>query len=161
MRHYEIVFLVDSNRSEQVPEMIERYRSTVESNKGKVHRLEDWGIRQLAYPIDKITKAHYVLINIECESSVCEEISYSFQFNDAIIRHLVLRLDQPVSEASPIAIAMAKEKDTMDKKTEKNKAGDTDTSTSEKAAQTAAAQSGQVTDKVEDGNQSQQSKLSE
>lgn len=111
MRHYEIVFLVDPEQSEQVPDMIERYRSIVESNKGKVHRLEDWGIRQLAYAIDGINKAHYVLMNIECDPQACAEISHSFQFSDAVIRNLILRLEQSVSKASPVAIAMAEEKE--------------------------------------------------
>lgn len=102
MRHYEIVFLVHPDQSEQVPAMIERYRATVEGQGGKTHRLEDWGRRQLAYPIKKIVKAHYVLMNVECGKDELEELVSAFRFNDAVIRHAVFARDEAVTEASPM-----------------------------------------------------------
>ncbi len=102
MRHYEIVFLVHPDQSEQVPSMIERYRSIIESKKGAIHRLEDWGRRQLTYPINKIHKAHYVLMNIECGKDALEELENAFRFNDAVIRNLVLVMKRAVTEASPL-----------------------------------------------------------
>jgi len=103
MRHYEIVFLIHPDQSEQVPAMVEKYQGMVTSSGGQVHRLEDWGRRQLAHTINKIHKAHYVLMNIECERSVLEEILNAFKFNDAVLRHLVIRRDEAVTEASPLA----------------------------------------------------------
>ncbi len=103
MRHYEIVFLVHPDQSEQVPAMVERYRGIIEAAGGKVHRYEDWGRRQLAYPIQKLHKAHYVLINIEAPAGVIEELVQGFRFNDAVLRHLVVRRDGPVTVASPLA----------------------------------------------------------
>ncbi|MEF3193601.1 MAG: 30S ribosomal protein S6 [Halothiobacillaceae bacterium] len=103
MRHYEIVFLVHPDQSEQVPAMIERYRSMIEADGGKIHRLEDWGRRQLAYPIQKIHKAHYVLMNIECSQRALNELTDAFRFNDAVLRNLVIRMDGPVTEPSPMA----------------------------------------------------------
>ena len=102
MRHYEIVFLVHPDQSEQVPAMLDRYRSSIEGNGGKIHRLEDWGRRQLAYPIQKIHKAHYVLMNIECDQDTLDELSSGFRFNDAVIRNLVIRRDHAITEASPL-----------------------------------------------------------
>jgi small subunit ribosomal protein S6 len=103
MRHYEVVFLVHPDQSEQVPAMIERYRSMVETQEGVVHRLEDWGRRQLAYPIQKLVKAHYVLMNVEAGEEVIEELVSAFRFNDAVLRHLVMRMDKAETEASPLA----------------------------------------------------------
>ncbi len=100
MRHYEIVFLVHPDQSEQVPDMIARYRSMIESNHGAIHRLEDWGRRQLAYPINKIHKAHYVLMNIECDQATLGQLNSAFRFNDAVIRELVIRKDKAVCEPS-------------------------------------------------------------
>lgn len=100
MRHYEIVFLVHPDQSEQVPAMIERYRGIIESREGVIHRQEDWGRRQLAYPINKIYKAHYTLLNIECTQDALDELTSAFKFNDAVIRHMVLQQDGPVTEAS-------------------------------------------------------------
>ena len=100
MRHYEIVFLVHPDQSEQVEGMIERYRATIESAEGKIHRLEDWGRRQLAYPIQKIHKAHYVLLNVECNQDTMDEIVSAFRFNDAVIRHMVIRQKEAITEAS-------------------------------------------------------------
>ena len=105
MRHYEIVFLVHPDQSEQVNAMIERYRSIIESGKGAIHRLEDWGRRQLAYPINKIHKAHYVLMNIECDGETLAELESAFRFNDAVIRNLVMKRDSADTEASPMAKA--------------------------------------------------------
>jgi small subunit ribosomal protein S6 len=100
MRHYEIVFLVHPDQSEQVPAMIERYRGIIEGQEGVIHRLEDWGRRQLAYPINKIYKAHYTLMNIECSQQALDELTSAFKFNDAVIRHMVLLRDGPITEAS-------------------------------------------------------------
>jgi small subunit ribosomal protein S6 len=102
MRHYEIVFLVHPDQSEQVPAMIDRYKSTIEGKDGKIHRLEDWGRRQLAYNINKIHKAHYVLMNIECDQEVLDELESAFKFNDAVLRHMVIRKDNSETEASPL-----------------------------------------------------------
>ena len=100
MRHYEIVFLVHPDQSEQVPAMIERYQSIVTSNNGTIHRLEDWGRRLLAYPINKIHKAHYVLMNIECDGESLKQLTDGFRFNDAVIRNLVVKKDEAVTEPS-------------------------------------------------------------
>jgi small subunit ribosomal protein S6 len=102
MRHYEVVFLVHPDQSEQVPAMIERYKSLIEAGNGKIHRLEDWGRRQLAYPIDNLVKAHYVLLNIEVEQAVLDELVEGFRFNDAVLRHLVMRRDEADTEQSLI-----------------------------------------------------------
>ncbi|MCC5872210.1 MAG: 30S ribosomal protein S6 [Gammaproteobacteria bacterium] len=102
MRHYEIVFLVHPDQSEQVPSMVERYKAIIEEGKGQIHRLEDWGRRQLAYPINKIHKAHYVLMNVECNKEAIEEIENVFRFNDAIIRNMILNIDEAVTEPSPM-----------------------------------------------------------
>jgi small subunit ribosomal protein S6 len=110
MRHYEIVFLVHPDQSEQVPAMVERYQGMVTGSGGAVHRTEDWGRRQLAHPINKIHKAHYVLLNVECGNDVIEEIKGAFRFNDAVLRHLVLSRDKAITEASPMAVAVAEEK---------------------------------------------------
>lgn len=103
MRHYEIVFIVHPDQSEQVSGMIDRYRALIEADGGKIHRLEDWGRRQLAYPIMKLVKAHYVLMNIECTQPVLNELESTFRFNDAILRHLILVCDAAVTEPSPLA----------------------------------------------------------
>jgi small subunit ribosomal protein S6 len=100
MRHYEIVFMVHPDQSEQVPAMVERYRALIEEDGGHIHRLEDWGRRQLAYPIHKIHKAHYVLMNIECSSAVLDELQSAFRFNDAVIRNLIIQRDGPETEPS-------------------------------------------------------------
>ena len=102
MRHYEIVFLVHPDQSEQVPAMIERYKSLIENGNGKVHRLEDWGRRQLAYPINNLVKAHYVMFNVEADQAVLNELVEGFRFNDAVLRHLVMRRDDAVTEQSLI-----------------------------------------------------------
>ena len=102
MRHYEVVVLVHPDQSEQVPAMLERYQGIISSNKGVVHRLEDWGRRLLAYPINKIHKAHYVLMNIECNSEALKQLTEAFRFNDAVIRNLVIKKNKAVVEASPL-----------------------------------------------------------
>jgi len=110
MRHYEIVFLVHPDQSEQVPAMVERYESMITDGGGTVHRLEDWGRRQLAHPIAKAHKAHYVLMNIECARETLDELTGAFKFNDAVLRHLVIKRDKAVTEASPMAKAVEDEK---------------------------------------------------
>lgn len=97
MRHYEIIFIVHPDQSEQVPAMIERYRALVTAKNGVIHRLEDWGRRQLAYPIQKIHKAHYVLMNIECSQEVLDEMEHAFKFNDAVLRHLTIKIKSAVT----------------------------------------------------------------
>lgn len=129
MRHYEIVFLVHPDQSEQVPAMVERYRGIVESNSGTIHRLEDWGRRQLAYPINKIHKAHYVLMNVECDPASIDELTHAFRFNDAVLRNLIISMKGPVTDASPLA----KEKD--DSASERPSAGDAPRATEAAAAE--------------------------
>ena len=114
MRHYEIVFMVHPDQSEQVPGMIERYSNTIQKDGGSVHRLEDWGRRQLAYPINKIHKAHYVLMNVEASNEALDELTTTFRYNDAVIRNLVIRRDEPVTDESFI---MKAEKESRERKT--------------------------------------------
>jgi small subunit ribosomal protein S6 len=110
MRHYEIVFLVHPDQSEQVPAMVERYQGMVTASGGTVHRSEDWGRRQLAHPINKAHKAHYVLLNVECTHEILDEITSAFRFNDAVLRHLVINRKSAIAEASPMAVAVEEEK---------------------------------------------------
>ena len=140
MRHYEIVFLVHPDQSEQVPAMIERYKSSVESNGGKVHRLEDWGRRQLAYPINKIHKAHYVMMNVECDESVRAEIETAFKFNDAVIRSLILKCDEARTDMSVLAKAK-NEEDAADKRNAARAAAQSESNAKAEAATAAAAAS--------------------
>ena len=109
MRHYEIVFLVHPDQSEQVPAMIDRYKALIEADGGKIHRLEDWGRRQLAYPIENLAKAHYVLLNIEVGQNALNELESGFRFNDAVLRHLVVKRDE--ADTEPSFILKSKEKD--------------------------------------------------
>ena len=109
MRHYEIVFLVHPDQSAQVPGMLERYRTTIEGASGKIHRLEDWGRRHLEYPIKKIHKAHYVLMNVECDQPTLAELESAFRFNDAILRSMTILQKHAITGSSPIAIAMSEE----------------------------------------------------
>ena len=102
MRHYEMVFIVHPDQSEQVPAMIERYRSTITGRKGAIHRLEDWGRRQMTFPIAKMHKAHYVLMNIECDQETLDELEHSFKFNDAVLRHLTVQMKAAVTTPSPM-----------------------------------------------------------
>lgn len=115
MRHYEIIFLVHPDQSEQVPGMIERYRSIIESKQGQIHRLEDWGRRQLAYPIQKLPKAHYVLMNIECNGEALTELENAFRFNDAVLRNMTIKRKGAITEASPLA----KPQDERDERSER------------------------------------------
>src|SRR5262245_13986144 len=102
MRHYEVVFIVHPDQSEQVPAMIERYRTSITGKGGKIHRLEDWGRRQLAYPIAKVHKAHYVLMNIEIDQGTLDELEHAFKFNDAVLRHLIIAMEEAVVTPSPM-----------------------------------------------------------
>jgi small subunit ribosomal protein S6 len=111
MRHYEIVFMVHPDQSEQVPAMIQRYSDIVTNAEGKIHRLEDWGRRQLAYPINKLHKAHYVLINIEAPQAVIDELETSFRYNDVVIRNMIMRTKDAVTEASAMAVAKEDRRD--------------------------------------------------
>ena len=120
MRHYEIVFLVHPDQSEQVPAMVERYKTLIEGAEGKIHRLEDWGRRQLAYPIDNLVKAHYVLMNIEAGQSVLDELVEGFRFNDAVLRHIVIRRDEAETEQSLIM----KNKDEKPEKSDRPERGE-------------------------------------
>ena len=113
MRHYEIVFLVHPDQSEQVPGMVERYTATIKESGGDVHRLEDWGRRRLAYPINKIHKAHYILMNVECTEEALAELTTNFKYNDAVLRNLVIREDEAITEESPI---MKAEKESRERK---------------------------------------------
>ncbi|MBD8527549.1 30S ribosomal protein S6 [Pseudomarimonas arenosa] len=123
MRHYEIVFMVHPDQSEQVPAMIERYKSIIEGGEGKIHRLEDWGRRQLAYPIENLVKAHYVMFNIECSQEILNELVSGFRFNDAVLRHLVIAREEPVTEQSHIM-------KTKDEKPERRRRDDDDSESS-------------------------------
>ena len=136
MRHYEIVFLVHPDQSDQVPTMVKKYRSMVEESGGKAHRLEDWGRRQLAYPINKLHKAHYVLMNIECSTDVLLEIEKAFKFNDVVLRHLTVRKEDAISESSP----MLKDKDD-NKKARSLLASDAQKSESVEASETVQGES--------------------
>jgi small subunit ribosomal protein S6 len=102
MRHYEIVFIVHPDQSEQVPGMVERYRQMATARGGRIHRLEDWGRRQLAYPLQKVHKAHYVLVNVECDRETLDELDHAFKFNDAVLRHLIVKMSGPATAPSPM-----------------------------------------------------------
>jgi small subunit ribosomal protein S6 len=102
MRHYEIVFIVHPDQSEQVPGMVDRYRQMVSGRGGKIHRLEDWGRRQLAFPLQKVHKAHYVLMNVECDGETLDELDHAFKFNDAVLRHLIVKMEAAVTTPSPM-----------------------------------------------------------
>ncbi len=121
MRHYEVVILVHPDQSEQVPGMIDRYRNMIESNGGNIHRLEDWGRRQLAYPINKIYKAHYVMMNIECDQDVRNELESAFRFNDAVIRNLIMKRDEAITEMSALAKEKAEEAENKPRKAEQSR----------------------------------------
>jgi small subunit ribosomal protein S6 len=109
MRHYEICFIVHPDQSEQVPAMIDRYKNLVTSQSGKIHRVEDWGRRQLAYPIDKLVKAHYVLLNIECGKATLDELEHGFRYNDAVLRHLTVGTRKAETSPSPMMKIVEKE----------------------------------------------------
>ena len=126
MRHYEVVFMVHPDQSEQVPAMVERYRSMITATGGAIHRLEDWGRRQLTYPINKIHKAHYVLMNIECDSRTLQQLNDAFRFNDAVIRNLVIKRDAAVTEPSFLIKAKEKEDEVKILRDEGQETGDED-----------------------------------
>jgi small subunit ribosomal protein S6 len=102
MRHYEVVFIVHPDQSEQVPGMVDRYRQMVSGRGGKINRLEDWGRRQLAFPLQKVHKAHYVLMNVECDGETLDELDHAFKFNDAVLRHLIVKMEEAVTAPSPM-----------------------------------------------------------
>jgi len=142
MRHYEIVFMVHPDQSEQVPSMIERYTAAIEKDGGKIHRLEDWGRRQLAYPIDKLHKAHYILMNIEASQAAMDELTTNFRYNDAVLRNLVMRMNGPVVDESNIMKAEKEQQERKARYDEKNARDakrEEAPSSSEKDAATAAS----------------------
>jgi small subunit ribosomal protein S6 len=145
MRHYEIVFMVHPDQSEQVPGMIERYSATIQKDGGSVHRLEDWGRRQLAYPINKIHKAHYILMNVEASNDAMDELASTFRYNDAVIRNLVIRRDDLVAEES---IIMKQEKEHRERKNRYEERQASDAATATRAAEAAAK--AKVEEKVEE-----------
>jgi len=122
MRHYEIVFLVHPDQSEQVPAMVERYTNTIESTGGKIDRYEDWGRRHLAYPINDVHKAHYILMNVECTQEALDELTTNFRYNDAVLRNLVIRRDEAVTDMSPIKAAESREDRRRAERTEASEA---------------------------------------
>lgn len=146
MRHYEIVFMVHPDQSEQVPGMIERYTTAINKDGGKVHRLEDWGRRPLAYPINKIHKAHYVLMNVEATQPALEELTTNFKYNDAVIRNLVIRTDEPVTDESPI---MKAEKDQRERKARYDARAAANEAASAEAAPADGAAAPEATDAAE------------
>lgn len=121
MRHYEVVFLVHPNQSEQVPAMIERYKALIEGANGTIHRLEDWGRRQMAYPINNVHKAHYVLMNIECGQETLDELDNLFRYNDAVLRNMVIRCKEAITEPSPIKAAEARDDRKSNRRDDRNK----------------------------------------
>jgi small subunit ribosomal protein S6 len=138
MRHYEVVFLVHPDQSEQVPAMIERYRAIIETD-GKIHRLEDWGRRIMAYPINKIPKAHYVLMNIECGQEALNELKNAFRFNDAVLRNMVLSRDKAVTGPSPMLVVREREERAVEPPRERHREAAAET-TDDSAADNAAAE---------------------
>ncbi|MGD8558999.1 MAG: 30S ribosomal protein S6 [Gammaproteobacteria bacterium] len=135
MRHYEIVFLVHPDQSEQVPAMTEKYRSMIESSGGKIHRFEDWGRRQLAYPINKVHKAHYILMNIECDLATFDELKSAFRFNDAVIRDMFLVRKEAVTEPSPLAKQKDERDDSGDDSGRRDDSSDNDSSNNEESSE--------------------------
>ena len=149
MRHYEIIFMVHPDQSDQVAAMIERYSAIIEGSEGAIHRLEDWGRRQLAYPINKIHKAHYVLMNVECDNEALDEITNLFRFNDAVIRSMVVRMKEAVTDISPIKAAESRD-DRRGNSTRRDSAPKRDEETVE-AAPAAPAAAEASTETNEDG----------
>jgi len=157
MRHYEVVFLVHPDQSEQVAGMVERYSSSVETGGGNVHRSEDWGRRQLAYPINKIHKAHYVLMNIECGQEVLEELNSTFRYNDAIIRSMVIRRKEAITAESPIMKLENAEKADKEARERRNAAkakADAEAAAIAASAEKPLGESDVVAEKVDAGEQS-------
>ena len=138
MRHYEIVFMVHPDQSEQVSGMIQRYTDLIEAAEGKIHRLEDWGRRQLAYPINKLHKAHYVLMNVEVPQTVIDELETAFRYNDVVIRNMIMRTKDAVTEASPMAAAAKEDRREVKKDVAATPAEATEVSTEEKSEEAAS-----------------------
>ena len=132
MRHYEICFLVHPDQSEQVPAMLDRYRNLIEEKGGSIHRLEDWGRRQLAYPVIKLHKAHYVLMNIECDSETLEELEAVFRFNDAVLRHMTIRRQEAITEQSEMLKAKEDKDRSSRDHSDRRSAGSDDSESKEK-----------------------------
>lgn len=149
MRHYEIVFLVHPDQSEQVSGMVERYTASIEAGNGKVHRLEDWGRRQLAYPINKVHKAHYVLMNIECSQEVLDELESTFRYNDAVLRSMVIRTPEAVTGES--AVMKSENADKADREARERRAAARAKADEAKAVADAAAKEGEETETEEAG----------
>ena len=149
MRHYEIVFLVHPDQSEQVPGMVERYSAAIANDGGSVHRLEDWGRRQMAYSINKIHKAHYVLMNVECTEAALEELTTNFRYNDAVIRNLVIRCDEAITEESPI---MKAENDARERKQRAERRADS-APKAEEASEAPKAEEAKAGDSAEAGEE--------
>lgn len=150
MRHYEIVFMVHPDQSEQVPGMIERYSTAIQKDGGQVHRLEDWGRRQLAYPINKIHKAHYVLMNVEASNEALEELTTTFRFNDAVIRNLVIRRDEAVADESFIMKAEQENRERKSRYEERQASEAAKAEAASKARETAAAAEAEAEAPAED-----------
>ena len=150
MRHYEIVFLVHPDQSEQVPAMVERYRGIIETSGGTVHRVEDWGRRQLAYPINKVYKAHYILLNIECEHAALEELTSAFRFNDAVIRHLVIKRNAPVTGESPLL----KKEEEETRRPREDRSSRSDSADSSESAAPAPEAVAEASDEISTGEES-------
>jgi len=140
MRHYEIVFLVHPDQSEQVPAMVERYTSTIEGTGGAIHRFEDWGRRHLAYPINDVHKAHYILMNVECTQEALEELTTNFRYNDAVLRNLVIRRDEAVTEMSPVKAAESREDRRRSDRDDRRAAQSEEETTEEVVAEEAASE---------------------
>jgi small subunit ribosomal protein S6 len=149
MRHYEIVFMVHPDQSEQVPGMIERYSATIEKDGGQVHRLEDWGRRQLAYPINKIHKAHYVLMNVEASNDAMDELTTTFRYNDAVIRNLVIRRDEAVTDESFIMMAEKENRERKSRYEERQAAEAAKAAREESAEEKAPAEEAEAADSAD------------
>ena len=150
MRHYEIVFMVHPDQSEQVPGMIERYSATIQKDGGQIHRLEDWGRRQLAYPINKIHKAHYVLMNVEASNDAMDELTTTFRYNDAVIRNLVIRRDEAVTDESFIMKAEKENRERKSRYEERQAAEAAKAASEEDAADEAPVEQAEATETADE-----------
>ena len=157
MRHYEIVFLVHPDQSEQVPGMVERYSNSIKDSGGNVHRVEDWGRRQLAYSINKAHKAHYILMNVQCSEQILEELTTNFRYNDAVLRNMVVRMDEAITEESVIMKAekeSRERKNRSDRRPESSDSSNSETESSENASEAAKDESTEQAPKAEEGENS-------
>jgi len=161
MRHYEIVFLVHPDQSEQVPAMVDRYRGMVEKTQGQVHRQEDWGRRQLAFPINKVHKAHYALMNVECDQETLEEIESAFRFNDAVLRYLVLSKKHAVTEPSPMMVEAEQEREKEPEKDKDTVESGTAASSGEKSEEKSEEESEDQVEADDDGDSDNKSEEDE